>query len=72
MKAFKFFVNPAKNKCQLTIGSSFIFQGCYCVVTRMGYRTFTYDNQETNNTGYMTYVFYLTTQSAMGRQLNKR
>lgn len=70
IKTFKFFTNPAKNKCRLTIGSSFIFQGYYCVVTKMGYRTFSYHNQETNKICYMTYEFYLTTQSAMGRKLN--
>ena len=73
MKVFKFFQqNTLKNKCRLQIGTSFIFHGYYCVVTRMFPNHFEYLIQETGMTIAMTYKFYLDTPSAAGRQLNRR
>ena len=69
---FKFFhTNPHKNRCRLQVGSSFIFKGRYCIVTGMYMHHFKYIVQENDMVGYMTYSFYLTTQSAIGRQLLK-
>jgi hypothetical protein len=62
--------NPYKNRCQLAVGSTFIFRGYYCIVTKMSYNYFTYTIQETNGNGYMHYDFYLKTPSAAGRKLN--
>jgi len=63
--------NPYKDRCRLEIGSTFIFRGHYCSVTKMSYNHFAYVIQENQRTCYMHYKFYLTTQSASGRQLNK-
>lgn len=69
---FKFFrTNPHKNRCRLTIGSSFIYRGYYCIVTRMFQNHFEYLIQETGFTIAMSYKDYLTTPSAAGRQLNR-
>ena len=67
----KYFGNAIKNKCRLTIGSTFIFCGDYCIVNRMFYGCFQYIVQETQRTCYMSYKDYLTTPSAAGRQLNR-
>jgi hypothetical protein len=73
MLRFKFFQqNTNKNKCRLEIGSTFVFHGYYCVVTRMYPNHFEYFIQETGMTIAMTYKFYLETPSAAGRQLNRR
>lgn len=73
MNSFKFFQkNPHKNKCQLVIGSSFIFRGYYCTVSRMLVNHFEYIVQEKQQTNSMYYKDYLTTPSAAGRQLNRR
>jgi hypothetical protein len=65
-----FINNPYKNRCQLEIGSTFIFRGDYCTVTRMKHNLFNYSIQGTNINGYMYYDFYLKTPSAAGRKLN--
>ena len=65
-----FINNPYKNRCQLEIGSTFIFRGDYCTVTRMKRNFFNYSIQGTNINGYMYYDFYLKTPSAAGRKLN--
>ncbi len=73
MNSFKFFQNnPNKNRCQLMVGSSFIFRGHYCTVSRMLVNHFEYIVQETQKTNSMHYNYYLTTPSASGRQLNRR
>lgn len=73
MRPFKFFQqDPHKNKCKLQIGSSFIFHGYYCIVTRMFPNHFEYYIQETQMTIAMSYKFYLQTPSATGRRLNNR
>ena len=64
--------NPYRTRCQLQVGSTFIFRGMYCTVSRMSYRHFEYVIQETQRTGHMNYDYYLTTPSAAGRQLNRR
>lgn len=70
---FKFFQkNRFKDKCRLEIGSSFIFRGYYCIVTRMFPNHFEYFIQETGFTIAMSYKDYLDTPSAAGRQLNRR
>ena len=70
---FKFFQkNIYKDKCRLQVGSTFIFSGYYCIVTKISPNHFTYIIQETGITGYMNYKYYLTTPSAAGRQLNRR
>ena len=70
---FKFFQkNPFKDKCRLQIGASFIFNGYYCIVTRMFQNHFEYLIQETGFTIAMSYKNYLDTPSAAGRQLNRR
>ena len=72
MKPIRFFVkNPYKNKCQLEVGSSFIYKGYYSIVTNMYGNGFRYLVQETGFVYYMTYQDYLKTPSAAGRQLNK-
>ena len=73
MMPFKFFhKNIYKDRCRLQIGSSFIFNGYYCVVTRMFVNHFEYLIQETGFTIAMSYKDYLETPSAAGRQLNRR
>jgi hypothetical protein len=67
----RYFGNAIRNKCRLTIGSTFIFRGDYCIVNRMFYGCFQYIVQETQTTCYMSYKNYLTTPSAAGRQLNR-
>lgn len=59
-----------KNRCRLEIGSTFIFQGYYCIVSRMLQSKFIYWNQGTEMNCYMDYQFYLSTPSAKGRKLN--
>ena len=73
MIKFKFFhKNPHRDKCRLQVGSSFIFKGNYCTVKSMGMDGFSYNDQSKPNSGcYMTYKFYLQTQSAAGRKLNR-
>jgi hypothetical protein len=72
MKEFKFFQkNRFKNKCRLDIGTSFIYNGYYCIVTRMHQNGFLYLIQELEYINYMSYEEYLTTPSAAGRQLNR-
>jgi hypothetical protein len=62
--------NRYRDRCRLQVGSSFIFKGDYCVVNRMMYNGFGYDNQSNPAVKYyMTYEFYLTTPSAAGRRL---
>ena len=63
--------NRFKDKCRLMIGSSFIFQGYYCIVTNMYKDEFKFIKQETGIICYMSYEFYLKTSSAAGRQLNR-
>lgn len=73
MRPFKFFIkNPYKDKCRLQIGSSFIFDGYYCVVTQMRMNDFRFMIQETGFSYSMFYKDYLATPSAAGRQLNRR
>jgi hypothetical protein len=70
---FKFFQkNSYKEKCRLQIGSTFIFQGYYSIVTRMWGNWFEFIVQETGRKCYMEYKHYLTTPSAAGRQLNRK
>jgi hypothetical protein len=73
---FKFFKgfprNVHKEMCRLQIGSTFIFCGYYCTVTRMWSNWFEFTVQETNEKRYMNYQNYLRTPSAAGRQLNRR
>ena len=70
---FKFFYNnPYKDRCRLGVGSSFINQGYYCIVTNMYQNGFRYIVQETGFNYYMKYENYLLTPSAAGRQLNRR
>jgi hypothetical protein len=70
---FKFFRrNPYENRCRLDIGSSFHYRGYYCTVTRMLQNHFVYTVQETQRKFRMSYEYYLSTNSAMGRQLNRR
>jgi hypothetical protein len=72
MQPFKFFQrNPYKDKCRLDIGSSFIFKGYYCIVTKMCFNHFEFLIQETGFTIAMSYKDYLSTPSAAGRQLNR-
>jgi hypothetical protein len=72
MKEFKFFQkNCFKNKCRLQAGSSFVYHGYYCIVTRMHQNGFLYLIQELEYINYMSYEEYLTTPSAAGRQLNR-
>lgn len=62
--------NAFKNKCRLSIGDSFVYKGDYCRVIGMRHDFFIYSIQGKPNTkGFMTYQFYLTTPSAMGRKL---
>ena len=69
---FKFFQkNRFKDKCRLSVGSSFIFRGYYCTVSRMLPNHFEYIVQENGFTIAMSYKDYLTTPSAAGRQLNR-
>jgi hypothetical protein len=69
---FKFFRNnPHKNRCRLSVGSSFIFKGYYCIVTQMLQNDFRFTVQETGFSYLMSYKDYLTTPSAAGRQLNR-
>lgn len=69
---FKFFQKDKfKDKCRLQIGSSFIFHGYYCIVSRMLSDHFEYLVQETGFTIAMSYKDYLNTPSAAGRQLNR-
>jgi hypothetical protein len=70
---FKFFYNnPFKKRCRLQIGSSFIYQGYYSIVTNIYQNGFRYLVQETGFNYYMKYENYLTTPSAAGRQLNSK
>lgn len=72
MLEFKFFQkNRYKDRCQLDIGTSFIYNGYYCIVTVMHQNYFKYLVQETSTINKMTYKDYLTTPSAAGRQLNR-
>ena len=72
MKEFKFFQkNRFKDRCRLEIGSTFIFRGYYCIVTKMYQNHFEYLIQETGFTIAMSYEVYLTSASAAGRQLNR-
>ncbi len=72
MIEFKFFQkNTFKIKCRLEVGTSFTYQGYYCVVSRMLRNHFVYIIQEINQTERMSYEYYLTTPSAAGRQLNR-
>ena len=51
---FKFFQkNPYKDKCRLIVGSSFIFQGYYCIVMNMYNNDFKFLKRET---GFSCYV----------------
>jgi hypothetical protein len=71
MKPFKLFqTNRYKEQCQLEVGSSFIFNGDYCVVKKMSLNSFQYSNQSNPHITYhMEYKRYLTTPSAAGRKL---
>ena len=72
IKEFKFFQkNRFKDKCRLMVGSSFIFQGYYCIVMNMYNNEFKFLKQETGFSCYMSYERYLNTPSAAGRQLNR-
>ena len=72
MEEFKFFQkNRFKDRCRLDIGTSFIYNGYYCIVTRMCQNYFQYLVQETGFGNYMSYEEYLTTPSAAGRRLNR-
>lgn len=72
MLEFKFFQkNRFKDKCRLDIGTSFIYNGYYCIVTVMYQNYFKYLVQETGFVNSMSYDKYLTTPSAAGRQLNR-
>jgi hypothetical protein len=72
MEEFKFFQkNRFKDRCRLEIGSTFIFRGYYCIVTKMYQNHFEYLIQETGFTIAMSYEVYLTSASAAGRQLNR-
>lgn len=69
---FKFFhKNKYKDRCKLEVGSSFIFKGNYCIVSRMYTNSFEFIIQGTDVIGDMSYIFYLTTPSAVGRKLNR-
>ncbi len=58
------------NYCRLIPGSSFIFNGSYCSVTIVKRNHFEYINQEIPDVRcFMTYKFYLTTNSAKGRKI---
>jgi hypothetical protein len=73
IKEFKFFQkNKYKEKCRLQVGSSFVFKGYYCTVTQMLPDFFRYVVQENDKYCVMYYDYYLKTQSAAGRQLNRR
>ena len=73
---FKFFKgfprNPIKEMCRLQVGSTFIFRGNYCIVTRMWNQWFEFNIQGSITKCYMSYQNYLRTPSAAGRQLNRR
>ena len=72
MEEFKFFQkNRFKDRCRLEIGSTFIFRGYYCIVTKMYQNHFEYLIQETGFTIAMSYEVYLTSASAAGRRLNR-
>ena len=72
MQTFKYFPkNIFKDKCRLEIGSTFIFKGYYCIVTKLKFNWFEFIIQENNRVCHMSYKFYLTTPSAAGRQLNR-
>lgn len=72
MSLFKSHIkNRYKDKCLLGVGSSFIFNGYYCIVIRMFTNGFRYIIQENESVHYMSYEDYLKTPSAAGRRLNK-
>lgn len=62
--------NRYKDKCRFEIGSSFILDGYYCVVTRVWGNYFLYNRQDTGFSYKMSYEDYLKTPSAAGRKLN--
>ena len=73
MIPFKFFhSNIYKGRCRLQIGSTFVFKGYYCIVTKMFANHFEYYIQETGFTIAMGYKDYLITPSAAARQLYRR
>lgn len=63
--------NINREKCRFEIGSSFILNGYYCVVTRLWRNWFLYNVQETGFSYTMRYTDYLKTPSAAGRQCNR-
>jgi hypothetical protein len=71
MQPFKFFQkNPHRDRCQLDVGSTFIYRGYYSTITNMYGNGFRYTIQETGFNYYMSYRDYLSTPSAAGRKLN--
>lgn len=62
------------DRCRLAVGSTFIFQGDHCTVTAMLSDHFLYEAQDTKppKVRLMNYWFYLTTNAAIGRQLQNR
>ena len=61
--------NIYKNRCQLQVGSTFIYKGNYCEVTKMRFNYFVYKKQIDGLTFSMDYQYYLKTPSAKGRKL---
>jgi hypothetical protein len=57
-------------KINLNVGSTFIFKGNYCIVKKMWDYNFEYEIQNSPVKGYMTYDYYITTPTFIGRQRN--
>ena len=65
MSSFKFLTsNPYKDRCNLQVSSTFLFEGNFCTVTNMLNDGFGYINHSKPSVDcYMTYRFYLSLPS---------
>lgn len=61
-------ISKNDRRIPFVIGSSFIFKNRYCIVRRMYKYNFEYEIQNSPVKGYMTYDYYMTTPSYIGRQ----
>jgi hypothetical protein len=57
-------------RIDLMVGSTFVFKGDYCIVTKMRKKIFEYDIQNSPVKGYMSYSYYMTIPSFKAKQRN--
>jgi hypothetical protein len=55
-------------RIDLVVGSSFVYKGDYCTVTKMKKYHFQYEIQNSNVNGFMHYDHYITIPSFIAKQ----